>query len=776
MLHFVLAVAAAPADTGSAAEYRGIDGNLRVAVPRIEASISVDGRLDEPVWRAAARLTGFSQYAPVDGRPAEQATEVLVWYAPDAIHFGVRAAARPGSVKATLADRDKLGDEDLVEFFLDTYHDGRQALVFGVNPLGVQRDGALAEGGSGSGGNSRESTDLSPDFVFQSKGRLTAAGYELEVRIPFKSIRYQSLDPQAWGLSVVRRSGGTGVEDSWTPARRGSPSFLGQAGTLEGLTGLRRGLVMDVNPFVVGFAEGSSGSAGWGYDRSAEVGANVRWGVTPNLTLNGTVNPDFSQVESDASQVVTDPRQALFFPEKRPFFLEAIEQFATPNTLIYTRRIVAPVGAAKLTGKVSGTDVASILAFDDPVTSASGSGNPFFAIARARRDLGEQSRLGLVYTGRFDGEYSNQVGGADARFVTGTWTLTAQGAGSVTRRNGETTVAPLWDVGVIRSGRRLGFRSTFKGISDEFVAGAGFIRRRGVTQLLFTPSYTFYGDQDAFLQRTTLSTTLLGTWHYRDFVEGRGLSDQQLFPVADLALKGGWNLNATLYIEQFGYDPALYTSYAVERTANGVPVDTVAFGPGEPINNLVPSITLETPRLGPLSLSANVNVGRDVNYYEWSPADILIASATAELRPTSQLRLDGTYIVQAYDRRSDATQVGVNHIPRLRLEYQITRAIFVRVVTEYNAFRRDALRDDGRTNDPVLILDPADGVYKRELAGAVEENLVRNQLLFSYQPMPGTVFFLGYGGNYVEENRFRFRGLDRTGDGFFLKASYLFRM
>ncbi|HEX9166917.1 MAG TPA: hypothetical protein VF862_13470, partial [Gemmatimonadales bacterium] len=165
-----------------------------------------------------------------------------------------------------------------------------------------------------------------------------------------------------------------------------------------------------------------------------------------------------------------------------------------------------------------------------------------------------------------------------------------------------------------------------------------------------------------------------------------------------------------------------------------------------------------------------------VNYFEWSPADVLIASATAELRPTSQLRLDGTYIVQAYDRRSDATQVGVNHIPRLRLEYQVTRAIFLRVVTEYNAFRRDALRDDGRTNDPVLIRDPADGVYKRELAGAVEENLIRNELLFSYQPMPGTVFFLGYGGNYLEENRFRFRGLDRTRDGFFLKASYLFRM
>jgi hypothetical protein len=196
---------------------------------------------------------------------------------------------------------------------------------------------------------------------------------------------------------------------------------------------------MDVNPFVVGFAEGSDGSDGWDYRRSAEVGANVRWGMTPNLTLNGTVNPDFSQVESDASQVVTDPRQALFFPEKRPFFLEGIEQFATPNTLIYTRRIVAPVGAAKLTGRSPAPTSPSILAFDDPITSVDGSG-PVLRRRAGPAGPGERSRLGLVYTGRFDGEYTNQVG---ARTPDSSADLDPDGTGggSVTHRNGETTVA-----------------------------------------------------------------------------------------------------------------------------------------------------------------------------------------------------------------------------------------------------------------------------------------------------------------------------------------------
>ncbi|HEX4574655.1 MAG TPA: carbohydrate binding family 9 domain-containing protein, partial [Gemmatimonadales bacterium] len=128
--------------------YSGRDGQLRVAVPRLEASVAIDGVLDEPAWRAAARLTGFSEYTPVDGRPAEDSTEILVWYSATAIYFGVRAYAPRGAVHATLADRDKIGADDYVEILLDTFNDHRQAMVFGVNPLGVQSDGMLNEGKS----------------------------------------------------------------------------------------------------------------------------------------------------------------------------------------------------------------------------------------------------------------------------------------------------------------------------------------------------------------------------------------------------------------------------------------------------------------------------------------------------------------------------------------------------------------------------------------------------------------------------------------------------
>ncbi len=363
-------------------------------------------------------LAGFSRYAPVDGEPADHATDVLVWYSPTAIHFGIRASAPAGTVRATLADRDRIQSDDHVIVFLSTYNDSRQALVFGVNPLGIQLDGAFAEGARGAVATSgRETPDYSQDFVFQSKGRLTERGYEVEMRIPFKSLRYQSQAQQDWGIHVTRVAPQQGIEDSWAPARRDAASFLAQAGRLKNLTDLRRGLVLDLNPIATSKLDGQSDAAGWGYDASRpELGMNLRWGITPNLTMNGTVNPDFSQVESDAGQFSFDPRQALFFPEKRPFFLDGIEQFATPNNLIYTRRVAAPIAAAKITGKVSGrTSLAFLSAVDDASLSASGSDHPVFNILRVQQDVGAKSRAALVYTDRIEGNRSNRMIASDAR-------------------------------------------------------------------------------------------------------------------------------------------------------------------------------------------------------------------------------------------------------------------------------------------------------------------------------------------------------------------------
>src|SRR5436309_1568953 len=211
------------------------DGRLHqtdVRIPRIDAGVTVDGVLDEEVWHQAALLKGFTQYRPVDSRPVADSTQVLAFYAADAIYFGIRA------------------------------YEGHGAVV------------------------------------------------------------------------------------------RANASFLIQSGTLKSLTGLRRGLVMDVSPEFTSRLDGAPASPSSYQYKSIdpELGVNLRWGITQNLSAAGTVNPDFSQVEADVGQVTVNQRFALFFPEKRPFFLEGFEQFDTPNALFYTIRITSPMVGAKLTG------------------------------------------------------------------------------------------------------------------------------------------------------------------------------------------------------------------------------------------------------------------------------------------------------------------------------------------------------------------------------------------------------------------------------------------
>src|SRR6266566_4474254 len=169
--------------------YSGRARQLEVRIPRVQADIVVDGDLGDSAWAHAALLTGFSQYAPNDGVSAVDSTQVLVWYSSDAIYFGIRAYELHGRPSATLADRDQIFGDDNVQILLGTFHDGKKALMFAVNPLGVQGDGAVI---------GREQPDLSPDYVFQSRGRVTDWGYEVEVRIPFKSLRYQPKQPQDW--------------------------------------------------------------------------------------------------------------------------------------------------------------------------------------------------------------------------------------------------------------------------------------------------------------------------------------------------------------------------------------------------------------------------------------------------------------------------------------------------------------------------------------------------------------------------------------------------
>ncbi len=772
--------------------HHGRNGDINVKPPRIEAEVRIDGHLNESVWSQAAVLTGFSRYAPTDGVAADDSTEVFVWYSASAIHFGIRAYAQPGTVNATLADRDKIYSDDYVGVFLGTFNDGREAVVFASNPLGIQGDGIVVERGASSGGGfssltvGREPTDISPDYVFESKGRLTEFGYEVEFRIPFKSLRYQSAATQVWGINVLRKvQSRGGYEYTWTPSRRAAASFIRQFGQLEEMSGLNRGLVLDVNPVVTARSVGAqSAPDGYEYTRDADFGANVRWGISNNWTLNGTINPDFAEVESDAGQIVNDPRRALFFAERRPFFLEGIEQFGAPGNLIYTRRIADPLVAAKVTGKRGGTTFAFLSAVDDKLLSFDGEQRPIYNIGYVQRNLGASSRAGLVYTDRTDGDFSNRVLGADARVVwNNIYSAQMQVAGSRTTAPGQDAVnGGLYTLALRRAGRTLAMNWRLNILDEDFQAQSGFINRPAIASARLVQGLTVYGKPGALLERASFDVAVDGAWDYQRFVHGDDMIEKKLHLNNNFLLKGGWALGASFLVETFGYDDDLYSNVFVERR-NGNNVTYEPFVGRPRLGNIDYVVSLVTPSFRQFSGSTQLVFGRDENFYEWTSANIGWIDIALNWRPTEQLRVTASYDWQGYNRLSDGSTVAETSIPRVRVEYQVTRSIFVRVVGQYTSDYADDLRESDRSNDPLFRFVGGEYVRARGFstvnARPTRINEFRPEILFSYLPSPGTVIYAGYGSTLREPEAFRFargdNGLRRQRDAVFLKFSYLFR-
>ncbi|HYR30431.1 MAG TPA: DUF5916 domain-containing protein [Gemmatimonadales bacterium] len=767
----LLALLQAPADPRPV--YNGRLRQLDVAIPRRDTTVAIDGRLDEPVWQQAALLDGFSQYRPVDGRPAEDSTQVLVWYSGDAVYFGIRAYEGHGRVvRATLADRDNIDADDRVQLLLDTYDDHRRAWLFAVNPLGIQEDGVWSDGveasagGPQAGGRFDATIDLNPDYVYQSRGRVTDWGYEVEIRIPFKSLRYQSADPQHWGFQVVRVIQHSGYEDTWTPAVRANASFLIQSGRFSGLTQMHRGLVMDATPEVTAKVNGAPGASKYVYKGGTDVGGTLRWGVTENLSLSATANPDFSQVEADVGQVTANQRFPLFFPEKRPFFLEGLEQYDTPNRLIYTRRMTQPLAGVKLTGKVGTTNIAYLGSVDDRSESATGD-NPIYNLLRVRRDLGASSTVGLVYTDRVEGSAYNRVLGSDFRVIwKKLWFTQLQAVESWTRDAAGARAGLMWDATLFdRTGRSYGNHGELQGVSPDFSTMSGFVPRVDMVVGRFFNRFSWYGRPGALVEQFSTFTGIVPLWRYDDFFKAKSTIEGDVETQWTANLRGGWGANMHIADAEQVFDPRLYAGYTSDSvTPFVVPhglygLWSVNGGINTPNRALVGALNLG---YGAVPIFVEAARGRQVN-----------AAAEITWRPTTAIRIDALWQYQRITRARDGSRESIANIPRLKLEYQVTRDIFFRYVGQYFAQQRAALVDP-RTGLP-LVLD-ATATARVGPSGDVKQNDFRSDFLFSYKPTPGTVFFLGYGASLAEPDAFQFQGLKRSGDGFFLKLSYLFRM
>jgi hypothetical protein len=759
----LLQVAAAAGQTTTPAAHPGLvvegHGSPTATVPRIEnAELRIDGRLDEPVWAQAVRLTGFWQYQPVDGRPAEEETEVLVWYAPDAIHFGIIAHDRsPGAIRATVADRDKIDNDDHVVLELDTFHDRRRAFFFGVNPLGVQSDGVRSEGTGQASSLLPGSVDQNPDFTWQSKGQITDQGYQVEIRIPFKSIRYPGSGPQTWGFNVQRVVKRTGYVDTWTDLRRANASVLAQEGGLGGLHDLQGGIAVEAQPFVTATANGYRDSNTDDYvreDVNPDAGLNFRLGFT-SYALDATINPDFSQVESDAGQVTVNERFALFFPEKRPFFLEGIELFGSPQTLVYTRRIVDPKAGAKFTGKFGQLGVAHLTAIDD-----AGADDAVFNITRLRRDFGANSIAGVTFTNRDLTDSHNRVLAGDFRYVWSLYYVQLQYGASFTRDNAGVRNAPIWQAEYDRTGRSWGFNYLVSGIGRGFDDQAGFVNRlrSDVVNGHAFNRLTHYGAKGSTLENLTVYFGPDIVWLYQDGLFHRPLEGLYQGD-ATFQLRGGWALEGHAQLNFVNWQDSTFAGYT-SGVASGP-----AYLPSDDFRGVTWFGKVTTPTWQKLQAFIQYQRGRAAIFQEGATGRGWTLTGEVDLRPTSTIRMAATGTVFRLDRL-DGSEFARSTIPRLKVEFQPSRALFFRAIGEYRSDRQAALIDPG-TGAPLFV----DGAAQPE----TDFNGLRVDLLASYEPTPGTVAFFGYGSSMETDAEFNLSRLSRVNDGFFLKLAYQYR-
>jgi hypothetical protein len=412
---------------------------LEIAVPRTETRPIIDGRLDEPLWQRAAVLDQWVQTEPADnGRPHGPTTAYLV-YDREYLFIAIRAKDEPGAIRYRMHERDAvvMQSQDWIGVGLDPTNARRRAFFFVVNPIGVQGDGVNIEGGGFEDWNG----------IFQTAGQAASDEYTVELAIPFKSLRYPRQRDQRWGLTISRHYGRDGAVDYPWSRNRDLACDLCQMITMTGISDITSTAGLELNPAVVGHLAADRPTAvdrlGPARTRS-EFGANLKYGITSSLTLDGTWNPDFSQVEADAGQLEINNRFALFFPEKRPFFLEGADIFQTrfgmpgqdggfqppPVNLFHSRRIVDPDAGLKLTGKTGRVSLGVLAAIDaareyqlaesvaglepDRLDPFAG-GETRIGVARVRVDVLADGYLGASLTTRRFGNGQGTVASFDGR-------------------------------------------------------------------------------------------------------------------------------------------------------------------------------------------------------------------------------------------------------------------------------------------------------------------------------------------------------------------------
>jgi hypothetical protein len=480
-------------------------GPRRIQAVRVNEAIKIDGLLNEPAWSLAQPATDFRQERPNESEPASERTEVRVLFDDKNIYFGIRAfdsEATHINARDLVRDSD-FPNDDKVEILLDTYDDRRNAFRFGVNPLGTQQDALITDEG--------RDINVSWDGSWISAGRIDGQGYAVEIEIPLTTLRFKE-GIESWGFNVSRIIRRKNEENLWTSWQR---SFglerVSQAGELTGVAEIRRRRLRELKPYATGeWREGVPLIGKGGLDAGVRGNAGIevaKIGITPSLTAEFTVNPDFGQAEVD-DQIVNLSRFSVFFPEKRDFFLENSGIFLFgrqgENQAFFTRRLGLtgpgqPVSidyGAKVTGKIGPYNIGFLQVQTRKLGEAStGLEIPRqqFTVLRVKRDILKRSYVGAILVNRqgassFGGDRYNRVGGADAEFnLLDHYKVKAFWMGSATpgvrSGAGSSRLESIFENELFR------FITVYEDVGAKFNPEAGFIERNAIHQYFGQVAY-----------------------------------------------------------------------------------------------------------------------------------------------------------------------------------------------------------------------------------------------------------------------------------------------
>lgn len=681
-------------------------------IPKLNPAPKIDGILDNPLWeQQALKIEDFLQHTPKEkGKPSEE-TVAYVGYDHENLYLAFRCYdSETSKIRASVTSRDNCIDDDWVVVFLDTFNEKRRAFSFIINPIGVQMDMMRIE----EGGN--DNMDTSWDTVFYSDGRIDQEGYTVEMAIPFKSLRFPDKKEKVWGMVLGRTIARKGEIVTWPAMSRDIPGMLVQEKEIMIQGRVEKGKNFELMPVFT-----SLGTEDEKFD--FQPGVNFKWGISSDLTMDLTLNPDFSHIEADAPQIDVNQRFALYYPEKRPFFLEGMEIFQFPRIrMVYTRRIIDPAAGAKLTGKKGRFTYGLLSAYDANPTESlwevhNGGGSrgddALFNIFRIKTDVFSESYVGFCLADKeIDGSY-NRVAGIDGQLkFKDKFFFSFQAIGSKTKHEDEETgIAPALYADLWYFSKHWMGGLYWISIHPHFEASSGFVNRVDYRTAGAYTSFRAYPEKK-YLNQISLHLNAGRRYAYlSDLLYDRWERAELRFRFTEFS-----QMNIAFEREMEHYEGFDFQKNSFSTEAQINLIGWLPFG-----------FYFQTGQ--------SIYYDPDDPFLGWNNVYALFFN----IKPSKRLQMEIDFSKQTFWEKRGGEQVFDYNVIRQRTTYQISKTLSVRGIVDYNHF------------------------YK-EIYGS---------FLFSYILKPGTVFFLGLDNNFQKDDFGRY---DRTDYSVFLKFSYWWRI